>query len=92
MGLIQQIKDSLGNLIYPVTKTKAVYDDDNNRLDNTLDGINSSLANLNSSLTSTKQDVTALNNSLNDINSNLLRHESNYIIVLFNCNFVRFHS
>lgn len=34
MAIIQQIKDKLtGKDIYPITKTKAIYDDDCNRLD-----------------------------------------------------------
>ena len=35
-GLIDFIKDKLGNIIYPITKEKAVYDDNNIRLDNKL--------------------------------------------------------
>lgn len=38
-GFIDFIKDRLGNIIYPVTKEKAVYDDDNIRLDNKLNSI-----------------------------------------------------
>lgn len=38
-GFIDFIKDRLGNIIYPITKEKAVYDDDNIRLDNKLRNI-----------------------------------------------------
>lgn len=34
--VIKTIKDYFNNYVYPKTKTKAVYDDSNNRLDNTL--------------------------------------------------------
>ncbi len=33
---IKTLKDILGNIIYPKTLTKAIYDENNNRLDNTL--------------------------------------------------------
>lgn len=45
MGLIKQLKDKLGNLIYPQTLTKAVYDESGNRLDNTLATLNTNLTN-----------------------------------------------
>lgn len=40
MALIKQLKSFLNKTsIYPKTVTKAVYDDDGNRLDNVLDGL-----------------------------------------------------
>lgn len=37
-AIIQQLKDNITkNILYPVTKTKAVYDDDNNKLSDVLD-------------------------------------------------------
>lgn len=39
MALIKNIKDRLGNIIYPITKEKAVYDDNNIRLDDKINKI-----------------------------------------------------
>lgn len=36
--IIKRLKDKLGNFVLPITNTKAVYDDNGNRLDNLLDG------------------------------------------------------
>lgn len=36
MPLIKKIKNKLGTIIYPETLTKAIYDEDGNRLDNIL--------------------------------------------------------
>lgn len=41
--IIDKLKDKFGNLVLPITNTKAVYDDNGNRLDNTLNTINKSL-------------------------------------------------
>ena len=41
---ITTLKNLFGAIKYPITKTRAVYDDNNNRLDQTLAGINSDLA------------------------------------------------
>ena len=40
---ITTIKEPDGDILYPKTKTEAVYDDSNNRLDQTLTSINSQL-------------------------------------------------
>ena len=42
---ITTLKNLFGAIKYPITKTRAVYDDNNNRLDQTLAGISSDLAN-----------------------------------------------
>ena len=39
-AFIKQLKNKMKTaVIYPITKTKAIYDDDNNRLDHILDGM-----------------------------------------------------
>ena len=42
---ITTIKEPDGDILYPKTKTEAVYDNSNNRLDQTLSSINSQLTN-----------------------------------------------
>lgn len=43
INIIKTLKDKLGNIIYPQTREKAVYADDNTRLDNKLAGMISSI-------------------------------------------------
>lgn len=43
MAIIKSLKDKMDNIIYPKTKTSAIYDDSNNRLDHTLKTINENI-------------------------------------------------
>lgn len=45
MAIIDFITNKLGEIVYPKTKTKAVFDDNDNRLDNVLGEMKSDLSN-----------------------------------------------
>lgn len=60
--IIKRLKDKLGNFVLPITNTKAVYDDDGNRLDNTLTRIqNGVLYNESSTLIRNENDARVTN-------------------------------
>lgn len=43
MFIIDTLKDTLGNIVYPKTRTDAIYDSEGNRLDSTLTRLDKSL-------------------------------------------------
>lgn len=60
--IIKRLKDKLGNFVLPITNTKAVYDDNGNRLDNTLTRIqNGVLYNESSTLIRNENDARVTN-------------------------------
>lgn len=66
-AFIDFLKDKAGNVKYPRTLFKAVFDDDNNRLDNVISAIKTSLQSLSNNVTEVSEKATTNANNYNNL-------------------------